>query len=65
MVTGPERIPWECRYAHRGGKIAGETRAKIEAQTGRSIVTKDKASDYLPQADRMESLPEIDDEDDW
>ncbi|MBR0037189.1 MAG: hypothetical protein IJP70_06065 [Bacteroidales bacterium] len=51
-------------YAHRGGKIAGETRAKIEAQTGRSVVTREKASDYLPPVDRVEALPEPEDDDD-
>ena len=60
----PKGFRQSAAIAHRGGKIAGETRAKIEAQTGRSIVTRDKASDYLPPTDRVESLPEPEDETD-
>ena len=54
----PKGFRQSAKVAHEGGKIAGETRAKIESQTGRSIVSKEKASDYLPPADRKESLPE-------
>ena len=54
----PKGFRQSAKVAHEGGKIAGETRAKIESQTGRSIVSKEKASDYLPPADRWESLPE-------
>ena len=56
----PKGFRQSAKVAHEGGKIAGETRAKIESQTGRSIVSKEKASDYLPPADRWESLPEED-----
>ncbi len=48
----PKGFRQSAKVAHEGGKIAGETRAKIESQTGRSIVSKEKASDYLPPADR-------------
>lgn len=58
----PKGFRQSAKVAHEGGKIAGETRAKIESQTGRSIVSKEKASDYLPPADRWESLPEEDKE---
>ena len=54
----PKGFRQSAKVAHEGGKIAGETRAKIESQTGRSIVSKEKASDYLPPADRWEALPE-------
>ncbi len=54
----PKGFRQSAKVAHEGGKIAGETRARIEAQTGRSIVTKEKATDYLPPADRWDSLPE-------
>ena len=54
----PKGFRQSAKVAHEGGKIAGETRAKIESQTGRPIVSKEKASDYLPPADRKESLPE-------
>ena len=54
----PKGFRQSAKVAHEGGKIAGETRARIESQTGRPIVSKEKASDYLPPADRKESLPE-------
>ena len=54
----PKGFRQSAKVAHEGGKIAGETRAKIESQTGRSIVSKEKATDYLPPADRWEALPE-------
>ena len=50
--------PSPIAVAHKGGKIAADTRARIEAQTGRSIVSSEKASDYLPPSDRWESLPD-------
>lgn len=59
----PKGFRQSAKVAHEGGKIAGETRAKIEAQTGRSIVSSEKASDYLPPADRWEALPEEEDKD--
>ena len=59
----PKGFRQSAKVAHEGGKIAGETRAKIEAQTGRSIVSKEKASDYLPPAGRWEALPEEEDKD--
>ena len=59
----PKGFRQSAKVANEGGKIAGETRAKIESQTGRSIVSKEKASDYLPPADRWESLPQEDGKD--
>lgn len=50
----PQGFRQSAKVAHEGGKIAGETRAKIETQTGRSIVSREKASDYLPPADRLQ-----------
>lgn len=51
-AENPKGFRASAEVAHKGGAIAGETRAKIESQTGRSIVSKEKASDYLPPADR-------------
>ena len=48
--------------AREGGDIAGDARVKLERKIGRSIVTKDKASDYLPPTDRWKELPEENDE---
>ena len=59
-AQNPKGFRQSAKVAHEGGKIAGETRAKIESQTGRSIVSKEKATDYLPPADRWEALPEED-----
>ena len=42
----------------KGGKIAGDSRKKLEAQTGRSVILSEKASDYLPPTDRIQDLPE-------
>ena len=53
-TQNPKGFRQSAKVAHEGGKIAGETRAKIEAQTGRSIISKEKASDYLPPADRLQ-----------
>ena len=48
----PKGFRQSAKVAHEGGKIAGETRAKIESQTGRSIVSKEKppTTFHLPTA---------------
>ena len=62
-ARNPKGFKQSAEIAHRGGKIAGEARKKLEEQIGHSIISKEKASDYLPPADRWESLP-TDDVDD-
>ena len=62
-ARNPKVFKQSAEIAHRGGKIVGEARKKLEEQIGHSIISKEKASDYLPPADRLESLP-ADDEDD-
>lgn len=62
-ARNPKGFKQSADIAHRGGKIAGDARKKLEEQIGHSIISKEKASDYLPPADRWESLP-ADDEDD-
>lgn len=57
-AENPKGFRQSANIAHKGGKIAADTRARIEAQTGKSIVSSEKASDYLPPADRWASLPE-------
>jgi len=57
-TENPKGFRASAKVAKKGGKIAGETRAKIEAQTGRSIVTNQKASDYLPSADEQKNNEE-------
>ena len=57
-AENPKGFKQSATVAHKGGKIAADTRARIEAQTGRSIVSSEKASDYLPPSDRWKSLPD-------
>ena len=56
----PKGFRQSAEVARKGGEIAGDARKKLERQIGHSVVTKDKASDYLPPADRWEALPEED-----
>ena len=64
-ARNPKGFKQSAEIAHRGGKIAGDARKKLEEQIGHSIISKEKASDYLPPADRRESIPaeDIDDND--
>ena len=57
-AENPKGFKQSATVAHKGGKIAADTRVRIEAQTGRSIVSSEKASDYLPPSDRWKSLPD-------
>ena len=59
----PKGFRQSAEVARKGGEIAGDARKKLERQIGHSVVTKDKASDYLPPADRWQELPEETDED--
>jgi hypothetical protein len=62
-ARNPKGFKQSAEIAHRGGKIAGDARKKLEEQIGHSIISKEKASDYLPPADRRESLPADDGDD--
>ena len=62
-ARNPKGFKQSAEIAHRGGKIAGEARKKLEEQIGHSIISKEKASDYLPPADRWEPLPAADEDD--
>ena len=57
-AQNPKGFKQSAEVARKGGKIAGDARKKLEAQTGRSVITREKASDYLPPADRIQELPE-------
>ena len=61
-ARNPKGFKQSADIAHRGGKIAGDARKKLEEQIGHSIISKEKASYYLPPADRRESLPAEDKE---
>lgn len=53
-----------AQLAKAGGKAAEAARLNLEEQLGHSIISREKATDYLPPADRWESLPEEKDDDD-
>ena len=57
-AQNPKGFKQSAVVARKGGKIAGDARKKLESQIGRSVITRDKASDYLPPADRIQELPE-------
>lgn len=61
-ARNPKGFKQSADIAHRGGEIAGEARKKLEEQIGHSIISKEKASDYLPPADSREYLPTDDKE---
>ena len=62
-ARNPKDFKQSADIAHRGGKIAGEARKKLEEQIGHSIISKEKASDYLPPTDSREYLPTEDKDD--
>ena len=47
-----------AQLAKAGGKAAEAARLNLEEQLGHSIISREKATDYLPPADRWEALPE-------
>ena len=46
-VQNPKGFRQSAEVARKGGRIAGDARQKLEAQTGRSVISSDKASDHL------------------
>ena len=64
QAENPNGFRESAKVAHKGGKIAADTRKRIEAQTGKSIVSSLKASDRLPPADRLQRLEEDDEDND-
>ena len=62
-ARNPKGFSQSAEVSRRGGKIAGDARKKLEQQIGRSVISKEKASDYLPPTDRWQELPEESDED--
>ena len=57
-TQNPKGFKQSAAVARKGGEIAGDARKKLEAQTGRSVISSEKASDYLPPTDRTQELPE-------
>lgn len=56
-ASNPKGYQQSAKVAHQGGKIAAQTRAQIEAQTGRCIISSEKASDYILPVETTESIP--------
>ena len=52
-----------AQLAKAGGKAAEAARLNLEEQLGHSIISREKATDYLPPADRWDSLHEEKDDD--
>ena len=52
-----------AQLAKAGGKAAEAARLNLEEQLGHSIISREKATDYHPPADRWDSLPEEKDDD--
>lgn len=46
-AQNPKGFKQSVAVARKGGQIAGDARMKLEAQTGRSVISSEKASDYL------------------
>ena len=57
-AQNPKGFKQSAAVARKGGKIAGDARKELESQTGRSVISSEKASDYLPPVDRIQELPE-------
>ena len=57
-AQNPKGFKQSAAVARKGGEIAGDARKKLEAQTGRSVISSEKASDYLPPADRIQEHSE-------
>lgn len=61
-ARNPKGYRQSAEIAHKGGQIAGEARKKLEEQIGHTIISSERASDYLPPDERLQ-LPEADYED--
>jgi len=61
-AQNPKGFQQSVAVARKGGEIAGDARKKLEAQVGHSVISNEKASDYLSPADRHQMLPEENDE---
>ena len=57
-AQNPKGFKQSAEVARKGGKIAGDARKKLESQIGRSVISREKASDYLPPTDIIQELPE-------
>lgn len=58
----PKGYSQSKKIAQKGGSVAKVARERLESQLGHSVISPAKASDYLPPAENIQSLPENDDE---
>lgn len=54
-VTDPQTMPEHKDVAKRGGGVAKEARLKLEAETGKKVVTSENARQLLAQQRKLES----------
>lgn len=57
-TTNPESFPEHENVAHRGGNIAKEARLKLEAETGKKVVSPLNAKSMRSIEDKKNNLPE-------
>ena len=58
----PKGYSQSKKIAQKGGSVAKVARERLESQLGHSVISPAKASDYLPPAENIQSLPENDNE---
>jgi hypothetical protein len=54
----PKGFRQSAAVAREGSKIAGDARKQLEQRVGHSVISSDKAADYLPPAEDVQELPE-------
>ncbi len=59
----PQGYSQSAKIAKKGGSVAKAARDRLESQLGHSVISPAKASDYLPPADHIQSLPDDNQED--
>ena len=59
----PQGYSQSAQIAKKGGSVAKAARDRLESQLGHSVISLAKASDYLPPADHIQSLPDDNQED--
>ncbi|MBR2290907.1 MAG: hypothetical protein IJ868_01165 [Prevotella sp.] len=57
-AQNPQGYYESAEVARKGGKIAGDARKQLEAQIGHTVISSEKASDYLPKTKDIDGLPE-------
>lgn len=57
-AQNPKGYYESAEVARKGGKIAGDARMQLEQQIGHTVISSERASDYLPPTDKIHKLPE-------